>query len=688
MIQQPHAGAEDENVSSPYHQTALATAIVAFVFCLVVVGLLVANMLQARLADPVEPAEIELLRGELARDPDNDEIRKQIRALDVRIRETYFRTRTRALHGAYMLLGGLAVLMVALHFVVQFRQGAPTPPPESVADTWVEAALARRSMAALGILMAGVLLTMAVLARHDTSSEYVAAAQQAKFEDTGERPLDSSGPTAGTDVAVEPPVPPASVPGPAGPPGPPGPPGRPGMTGAPGPPGPQGPPGPGALPSEKPQPPEGAGIARDDGKKPGKPLDPSPEDVEGAADTEGKYPTAEQISKNWPVFRGPTAGRAKAPNFPTQWDAGSQKGIVWKTGIPLPGHSSPIIWDGKIFVTGADENRRGVYCLDAATGKVLWRKQVQLASSSTSATPEVMEDTGYAAPTMATDGRHVFAIFGNGDVAAFDFEGEPVWAKALGIPDSAYGHASSLLAYRNLVIIQLDQGYDAEQGLSSLLALDTRDGEIVWRTSRPAPNSWCSPILVNTGERNEVITCGDPFVISYDPVTGKELWRTRCLSGDIGPSPCYAGGLVLAADDGALYAIRPPAAGKGTEGKIVWTADGYMPDTVSPACNEKFVFAVASYGYVTCYDIKDGKKLWEHEFGTSFTSSPTIVGDYVYLSAKSGVTHVFEASGKFKAVSTGKISEQVTATPAFVDGSIYIRGNRSIYRIGGEANTR
>ena len=689
MIQEPDTGPVTDNASSPYYATALATAIVALVFCLVVIGLLVANMLQARLADPVQPAEIELLRGELARDPDNDEIRRQIRALDVHIRETYFATRTRAIQGAYLLLGGLAVLMIALHFVVQSRRGAPALPPDSVADAWVQAALARRSMAALGILMAGLLLTMAVLARHDTSSEYVKVVQQTEFQDTGQKPLEISGPTGTPDGAVESPTAPAPVPGSPGPAGLPGPPGRSGMSGEPGPPGPQGPPGPASPPAEKPQPVEGAGIARDDGKKPLDPLLSSPEDVEGAADTEGEYPTAEEISENWPVFRGPATGKATAAAFPTQWDAGRPEGIAWKTGIPLPGHSSPIVWDGKVFVTGADEKRRGVYCLDAVTGKILWRKQVKMDASGDIEPPEVMEDTGYAAPTMATDGRRVFAMFASGDVAAFDFEGEPLWAKALGTPDNAYGHASSLLTYRNLVIIQLDQGYDAEQGLSSLLALDVEDGEVVWRTSRPVPNSWASPILIDTGERDEVITCADPFVISYDPATGKELWRTKCLSGDIGPSPCYAGGLVLAADDGMLYAIRPPAAGKGNEGEIVWSADdGYMPDTVSPVGNGELVFVVASYGYVTCYDAKDGKKLWGREFDASFVSSPTIVGARVYLSDKDGVTHIFEASGAFKAVSTGRIGEPVNATPAFVKGSIYLRGDRSIYCVGGEASTR
>ncbi len=666
MTQAPVPEAGNGKSDNIYYQAALTTAVVALVFCLVVLGLLVANFVQARAADPIKPAQIEMLKGELAKQPENDQIRKQIRDLDVQIRNTYFKTRTRAIQGIYLLLAGLAVLLVALHLVGRCRARAPTPSPERAGASWVEAALGRRSVAVLGLLMAGFLITVAVLARHDISSEYVKAAQQAAFLDTGEKPLDSVLPTpAETREAAAP----ESQPPAAGSPGPPGPPGPLGPSGPPGPPGEAGPPAEAVTSPDKPAP---------------SPTDEQPSGL-AVATSEGPHPTADQIARNWPVFRGPGAGQAMSDGFPTQWDSDKGKAVLWKTAIALPGNNSPIFWDGRIFLSGADDKRRGVYCLDAATGEMVWKQQVKIEESAGEEPPEVNEQTGFAAPTMATDGQRVFAMFANGDIAAFDFEGKPVWAKALGTPDNLYGHASSLITYRNIVIIQFDQGYDPEEEQSTLLALDTATGKTVWRTERPVPNSWASPILINTGQRDEVITCADPFVISYDPITGKELWRTECLSSDIGPTPAYAGGLVFACNDMAgLFAIRPPAPGEGDEGEIVWSADENMPDMASPASNGQLVFVAASYGVVTCYDAKDGAKVWEHDLETSFTSSPTIVGDYVYLADEDGVTHIFEAARKFKAVGTGKLSEALYATPAFVAGKIYIRGDKNLFCIGSQ----
>ncbi|MFQ5810299.1 MAG: PQQ-binding-like beta-propeller repeat protein, partial [Armatimonadota bacterium] len=379
------------------------------------------------------------------------------------------------------------------------------------------------------------------------------------------------------------------------------------------------------------------------------------------------------------------AGNAMTDEFPTAWDAAAEQGILWKTEVPLPGNSSPIYWDGRIFLTGADEKLREVYCFDGATGELLWTQQVRIEESAGEEPPEVAEDTGYAAPTMATNGQHVFAMFANGDVAAFDLEGEPAWAQAFGPIHNTYGHGASLAMYRSLLIIQLDQGVDADEGLSELLALDAATGREMWRTGRPVPSSWSTPIVINTGDRDEIITCADPWVISYDPATGQELWRTECLLGDIALSPCYAGGLVFAcSDQSELSAIRPPTSGDGDEGEIAWSADEGLPDIPSPAASDELIFLVAGWGTATCYDIKDGTKVWEHNLEASFMSSPIMVGSYIYIADLDGVTHIFEAGREFKAVGTCDLGEPVLATPAFVAGRIYIRGEKHLYCVGAE----
>ena len=351
--------------------------------------------------------------------------------------------------------------------------------------------------------------------------------------------------------------------------------------------------------------------------------------------------------------------------------------------MPLKGNSSPIYWKGRLYVTGADEHRRGVYCIDAAKGNIIWRQPVETEPLDGAEPPQVMEDTGYAAPTMACDGQRVFAMFANGDVAGFDLDGKKLWARSLGTPVNVYGHAASLAVWRDRLIIQFDQGSDGEDGLSALWALNVEDGKKVWRTDRKVPNSWSSPIVVNTGKRHEIITAANPWVISYSPEDGKELWRVECLSGDIGPSPCYAGGLVFAANDGAgLFAIQPADAEAGTKASVLWQADEGIPDTVSPVSDGEMVLIVTSWGTLTCYEARTGQKAWSHELEASISSSPVIVGDRVYLTDVEGTTHMFGLGRAFKALGTATVGEPVHATPAFVGGHIYLRGDSHLFCIG------
>lgn len=670
MSENTSAPTEPKQPDNVGYLAASTTAWVALAFCLAVVGFLVANAIRARSHQPVAPAEIELLRAQLSADRDNDELRARIRELDVELRTGYFTARARAIQGTYLLAIGVVVFFLAAHLAAKFRAQAPMPDAQAAGRSWVDAALSLRSLTALALVMAGFLLAMVILARHDASSEYIRAAE--------EMPKGTDG-----EVAAAPDIPPGPVPLATGgatpanqpgvpPPPPAGPVRRPG-SGTPVPP----PPGPSAS-RPAPQPAAPGRVPHEDqsGSRP-EPGAPKPDGGSGTK------PAAGDLPKGWPMFRGPVAGRVEATGFPVEWGAATGQGIVWKTEVPLPGHNSPIFCEGRVFLTGADETRREIYCFDATAGKAVWAQPFNVLPGTGPDPPKVAEGTGYAASTMTTDGERVFAIFPNGDVAAYDLEGKLQWSVPLGMPENAYGHASSLAVYRDRLIIQLDQGMDAEDGLSALIALDAATGKQTWRTERPVRNSWTSPIVVPSGDGMQVVTSADPWVISYDPATGKELWRAECLMGDVGPSPCYANGLVFACSDLAgLFAIRAAATSEGAAGDIVWSADEGLPDTASPATDGQLVFLAASYGTVTCYDAGQGAKVWEQDLESVFESSPVIVGNRVYLSDGDGVTHIFEAARQYKAVGQGKIGEPITATPAFVDGRIYLRGETHLYCVG------
>jgi len=401
----------------------------------------------------------------------------------------------------------------------------------------------------------------------------------------------------------------------------------------------------------------------------------------GAAGT-ASY-SIDDIAKNWASFRGPNgAGISTHANVPSRWSGKTGEGILWKTEIPLPGHNSPVIWGDRVFLSGADPNNRQVYCFDTSTGGLLWKGNVLGLPKSNEEPLEVMEDTGLAAPTVVTDGRRVYAIFATGDIGCFDFKGKKVWEKNLGRPDSSYGHASSLAMYQNLLLIQYDQG-GVEDEKSELIAIDGFSGRIVWQTKRPVGNSWSSPIVASIGEQFQVITCGDPWVVAYNPADGTERWRANCLTGDVAPSPIYANGLVFVIEPySKLVAIKPDGNGDVTETHIAWISEEGGPDICSPVSNGKSIFLLATEGLLESYNVSDGKRLWEKDLQEYFLASPSLVGNNLYLLSEKGVMFISEAGSEYKELAKCELGEKCHASPAFADGRIYIRGVENLYCIG------
>ncbi len=382
----------------------------------------------------------------------------------------------------------------------------------------------------------------------------------------------------------------------------------------------------------------------------------------------------EEIRRNWPGFRGPEGiGIAYHTKVPTEWDGESGKNIVWKVPIPLHGFNSPIIWGDKIFLSGADRQNQVVYCLDADSGRILWQHSADDVPGSPEQKPRTAEDTGPAAPTMTTDGQRVFAIFANGDTVCLDFSGKRLWAKNLGTPDNHYGHSSSLITFQDLLLVQFDQNTGGH-----LLALQTQTGDLVYDSPRDTEISWASPILVNTGDRYEVILNSNPFVISYDPRTGRELWRARCMQGEIAPSPAYTNGMVFVVNEYArLAAIR-----LHPTPEIVWEYIDDLSEVSSPLAAKGLVVMPASFGTVTCFDAETGERHWIQDYDEGFYSSPILVGDLIYLMDMAGLMHIFKADTTFQAVGRCELGERAVTVPAFMHNRIYIRGEKHLFCIG------
>jgi len=377
---------------------------------------------------------------------------------------------------------------------------------------------------------------------------------------------------------------------------------------------------------------------------------------------------------NYPTFRGAGGnGITSKKNIPVNWDGKSGNNILWKTSIPLAGFNSPIIWGDKIFVTGASTTKREVYALDRNTGKILWTVPVENIPGEPSQVPKIIAETGYAAPTAATDGIGVYAIFANGDIIGLDMNGKILWAQNLGIPGNHYGHSSSLMIYKDLIIVQYDQKTSPK-----LMALSTKTGKTVWSTNRAVKISWASPVIVNTGKQTEIIVAAEPFVASYNPSNGKELWKIDCISGEVGPSVAYANGIVFSVNDySKLAAIKI-----GNQPTLLWENSDYLSDIPSPVATDKYLFLSTSFGLTVCYDAVTGEKYWEKEFGNNVYASPIIAEGKVYLLDRTGIMHIFKVDKEYISLGEPKLGENSACTPAFTNGRIYLRGDKNIYCIG------
>lgn len=548
-----------------YYVLAKRAAIVSGLLAAILAILLIANFIQTQSVDPLNSKALNQLMLQLQKDPDNQELKEQIRALDLLARKAYFTHKWQVRTGGFILFASVLVLLLSLKYISSLQMQLPELSKELDENAWENRILARKWTIYLGIgifamaFLAGILSESGIQIKRKSSAV--------------------------------------------------------------------------------------------------------------------KFPSPEEIEDNWPTFRGPGGnGIAKHTDVVTTWNGETGENIKWKIEIPLPGFNSPVIWGEKVFLAGADEDNQQVYCIDAKSGDMLWTTDLNDIPGHPEEAPDVTEDTGYAAPTMAVDGQRAFVIFANGDLACLDFEGQRLWGKNLGKPDNHYGHSSSLMTYKNLLLVQ----YDTNEG-KNLFAFNVATGEPVYTTPREDIDiSWASPILVNTGQRDELVLNSSPFVISYNPATGEELWRVECMDGEVAPSPAYDNGMVFVVNEYAILAgiklSDPP--------EVVWEYEDDLSEAASPVAGNGLLFVASSYGTVTCFDAPTGEVLWRNEFDEGFYSSPILAGENVFLTDRDGVTHVFKAAPQFELIADNALGEKSDTIPAFMHGNIYIRGEKHLYCIG------
>lgn len=409
------------------------------------------------------------------------------------------------------------------------------------------------------------------------------------------------------------------------------------------------------------------------------PTDDSPDPFAGAT-----LPTWQEYQQHWPRFRGPGGlGHARGENYPTQWNIATGENIRWKTALELPDFNSPIVWGDRVFLSGADKKQNRVYCYHADNGKLLWSRPVRLPQIKRGKL-EVMEDTGYAASTLATDGLRVYAIFATGELAAFDFRGNEQWSRPIPIQNNTYGYANSLTTWNDRLIVQVDElDKKTEEPRSKLYAIDGATGEDIWVKDRPTNFSWCSPIIVRDEQGGGVIvTVAEPKVVAHDAETGDIRWTFDGIAYDAAPSPIVGAGLIFVVSaNEQLLAIKPGGSGDVTKTHLAWRDDeSFMPDIVTPLCDGKRVYIMNTSGIFTCLQAADGKKLYEKELKGPFNASPTLAGDRIYLFNKKALATIIKASDAYEVLHEADFGEKVKlfASPAFVNGRIYVRTDQHL----------
>jgi len=406
---------------------------------------------------------------------------------------------------------------------------------------------------------------------------------------------------------------------------------------------------------------------------------------------------------NWPQFRGPRGdGSSPAKDVPAIWS--ETNNIVWKVSTPGRGRSSPVVLGDHLWLTlavekGTRRERIGpddmqttehitleAVCLDRADGKILWRTKLFEVEKP----DPVHWFNSWATPTPVVEPGRLYCDFGTYGTAGLDAKtGKILWKTRLPL-DHQVGPGSSPVVYENLLVLVRD-GRDAQY----VTALDKHSGKEIWKTERPpinaSPNarkSFVTPLLVSTGGRTQLISPGPHWVVSYEPSTGKEIWRARHGNGfSIGSCPVFGDGKAFFSTGcmkPELWAIRADGEGDVTTTHAVWRSTKQVPVMSSPVLLGDELYWISDDGIANCADIDSGEVHWQERMNQQHLASPLLVEGRICLFGMSGKTTVIKAGNQFEKLAENFLEGNVVATPAIVDGTIFLRTDSHLYRIGRE----
>ena len=382
----------------------------------------------------------------------------------------------------------------------------------------------------------------------------------------------------------------------------------------------------------------------------------------------------------WPQFRGPDGqGHSAEHGLPLEWN--ETKNIAWKTAIPGLGWSSPVVANGKVWITTAIE-QRGIslraLAFDVETGKEIVNVEVFKIPSDRR---EINPKNSWASPTPVIDGDRIFVHFGADGTAALSSAGEIIWKQRFDY-QSQHGAGGSPIVYGDLLIFSCD-GSD----VAFVIALDKNTGKQKWKTNRgaPADQAYTTPLVIRVGEQDQLISVGAFRARAYEPLTGKEIWRVRYDEGFSNvPKPVFAHGLVFITtgfQQPELLAVRPDGTGDVTRTHIAWSLKRGAPLTPSPLVVGDELYLVNDGGIATCIDARSGAIAWQQRLGGTYSASPVFADGRIYFLAEQGVTTVIVPGKEFKRLATNALDGGLLASMAISGGSLFLRTDSHLYKV-------
>ncbi len=394
--------------------------------------------------------------------------------------------------------------------------------------------------------------------------------------------------------------------------------------------------------------------------------------------------------ENWFEFRGPTGqGHTTATGLPQRWSSESAN-IRWKTEIPGRGWSSPIICNGRVYLTAAvaesdkpdAKQSLRTLCLDSQSGAVQWN--VEVFPLEAGARAAMHRKNTQASPTPTTDGKNLFVHFGSQGTACLTLDGEILWRNREVVYHPQHGGGSSPVLVDGLLITVCD-GSDVQ----FVVAMEQATGNIRWKKTRPPADeikkfSFSTPLVIEVNGRKQIVSPGAHAVVAYDPADGEEIWRVRYHGYSLVPRPVYGHGLVFVCtgfDKPQLLAIRPDGQGDVTETHVKWQTDRGAPNTPSPLLIGDDLYFINDKGVATCVDAGTGKAHWTHRVGGNHSASPLFSEGKIYLQSENGESTVIRAGHSYEELARSTLPADTLASLAVDGRALLLRTDQALYRI-------